>query len=341
MQAATGERRPPLLMNPETILSLGRQFMEARVFLTAAELDLFTLLAAGPLTAPEVADRLRVPPRGVAILLDALVPLGLLQKQDERYRCPPEVAAVLSADSPTSLLPMAQLNIGGWRRWSALTEIVRSGGPQAGPTAYDRDPHEQAAFVGAMHALAQRAAPALVAAAQPGDARRLLDIGGALGTYTQAFLEAAPALRATLFDLPPVIELARRRFAATPHAARVAFVAGDFYRDELPPEHDLALLSAIIHQNSPEENVELYRKVLRALRPGGRLLIRDHVMSPDHTQPQSGALFAVNMLVGTRGGATYSFDEIRAGLAAAGFERPGLLQTGERMDGLVEAYRPR
>ena len=69
-------------------------------------------------------------------------------------------------------------------------------------------------------------------------------------------------------------------------------------------------------------------------------MIRDHVMSPDHTQPASGTLFAVNMLVVTAGGSTYSFDEIRQGLEAAGFTRVRLLQTGERMDGLVEAFKP-
>jgi len=123
-------------------------------------------------------------------------------------------------------------------------------------------------------------------------------------------------------------------------AERITFVAGDFYADELPIGHDLALLSAIIHQNSPEQNIELYRKVGRALEPGGRLVIRDHVMNPEPTEPARGTLFAINMLVVTAGGSTYSFDEIRQGLEAAGFTRVKLLQNGERMDGLVEAFNP-
>jgi SAM-dependent methyltransferase len=147
-------------------------------------------------------------------------------------------------------------------------------------------------------------------------------------------------MHATLFDLPPVVEIARRRLARTDVLDRITFVAGDFYRDELPGGHDLALLSAIIHQNSAEQNVELYRKIRRALKPGGRLVVRDHVMSPDHTRPLRGALFAVNMLVGTAGGGTYSFEEIRDGLAAAGFVDIRLLQQDEMMSGLVEALRP-
>jgi len=123
-------------------------------------------------------------------------------------------------------------------------------------------------------------------------------------------------------------------------ADRVTFAAGDFYRDELPPGHDLALLSAIIHQNSPEQNVELYRKAWRALVPGGRLLIRDHVMNEDHTGPAAGTLFAVNMLIGTLGGGTYSYAEIKATLEAAGFARSALIQPDEKMTGLIEAFKP-
>ncbi len=326
-------------MDPQTILGLGRKFMQPRVLLTAAELDVFTPIAEGPLSAEEVADRLQVPPRGIAILLDALVPMGLLEKEDGRYACPPPVAAILSKDSPTSLLPMLLLSAGGWKRWSNLTEIVRQGGTDAKPAMFSGDRREQATFIKAMHVIASKLAPGVVAAIDPGDAKRLLDIGGALGTYTQAFLEAAPDLSATLFDQPPVIEMARAHFEGNDLAARITFAAGDFYEDELPPDHDLALLSAIIHQNSPEQNVELYRKANRALRPGGRLVIRDHVMSPDHTQPAAGTLFAVNMLVVTSGGNTYSFDEIRRDLEKADFARVKLLQSGEMMDGLVEAFK--
>jgi hypothetical protein len=99
------------------------------------------------------------------------------------------------------------------------------------------------------------------------------------------------------------------------------------------------LLSAIIHQNSPEQNIELYRKINRALQPGGRLVIRDHVMSPDHTLPISGAFFGVNMLVATREGRTYSFEEIKASLESAGFIKINLIQPDEQMNGLVEGFK--
>ncbi len=326
-------------MKPETILGLGRKFMDSRIFLTAAELDIFSLLMKNPMSAREVADKIKVTLRGIAILLNALVPMGLLEKKDEKYHCPAEVGSLLSEDSPTSIRPMVMLTVGGWKRWSDLTEIVRQGAPEARPPAFDSSGTEQEAFIRAMHAIARRIAPGIVAAIKPGEAKKLLDIGGASGSYTEAFLQASPDMKATLFDLPSVIKIAQRRLADTDLFDRITFVAGDYNKDELPAGHDLALLSAIIHQNSPEQNIELYCKIYRALQPGGRLVIRDHVMSPDHTQPASGALFAVNMLVGTPGGSTYSFEEIQASLESAGFIKINLIQPDEQMTGLVEAFK--
>jgi predicted O-methyltransferase YrrM len=324
-------------MTPDAILGLARSFMESRILLSAVELDLFTLLAGAPLTARKAADALGSDPRGTTVLLDALAALGVLEKRDGAYHCGFETASLLSREAPGSLHPMLMHSVALWRRWSELTEVVLRGTP-AQRAAPEQRETEREAFIGAMHTIGSRMAEEVVAAVRPGPARRLLDIGGASGSYTEAFLAASPAMRATLFDLPPVVEIARRRLQGSSVLDRVTLVAGDFSTDELPGGHDLALLSAIIHQNSAEQNVDIYRKVHRALKPGGRLVIRDHVMSPDHTQPARGAIFAVNMLVGTEGGGTYSFAEIRSGLEAAGFTRVSLLQPDERMSGLVEGF---
>ena len=326
---------------PESILALVRSFRESRVLLTAAQLDLFTYLARTPHTAGEATTHLRGDPRAVTILLDALSALGLLRKVRNRYRTAPAAAQLLSGDSPHSILPMVLHSASLWERWSELTGLVR-GEPKARARAYaPRGPERMEAFIGAMDAIARAHAPEVVKAVRPGDARNLLDIGGASGTYTIAFLRSAPQMRATLFDLKPVIAMARRRLAAERVLERVTLAAGDFYRDRLPEGHDLALLSAIIHQNSRTQNVALYRKVRRALVPGGRLIVRDYVMNPDRIGPRDGALFAVNMLCGTPGGGTYTWQEIREDLKAAGFTRLRLLQKGDdRMNGIVEAFRP-
>ncbi len=324
----------------DAILALARDFMRCRILLTGAELDLFTLLAPAPLSAGEVAQRISGDERAVRALLDALAALDLLTKRNERYRCEPDVAALLAANAPRSVLPMVLHDVSLWQRWHELTGIVR-GDPAARTRAMT--PHSDAglrAFIGAMHVVAGDVSAEVVAAFDPSSARRLLDIGGGPATYTIACLRAAPRLRATLFDRPAVIAIARQRLAAEGLLDRVELVAGDFDADELPPGHDLALLSAIIHQNSSPQNRELYAKAWRALVPGGRLVIRDHVMSPDHTRPADGAVFAINLLVGTPGGGTYSFEEIRADLEAARFGRIRCIRENAGMNSLVEAFRP-
>lgn len=323
----------------DTVMAQVRGFMESRIVLSAAELDLFTLLADRPMTAQEVRDAVDGDIRAVTILLDALAAMELLIKSEGRYRTPEEVAAALARSGAESVLPIILHYANMWRRWSRLTDIVR-GAPSEEPTVATRTPEQFRAFIEGMHVLAKRRAPGLVEHVAPGDARAFLDVGGASGTYTIAFLRACPAMRATLFDLPNVIEMARERLSNEGLLDRVTLVGGDYLKDSIPGQHDLCLLSAIVHQNSPEENIVLYRHCYDAMASGGRIIIRDHLMSGDRTAPRSGAIFAVNMLCGTSGGNSYTFDEIADGLRKAGFVNPRVLHEDSVMDGLVEARKP-
>jgi predicted O-methyltransferase YrrM len=327
-------------VTPEAVLDFATNFMESRILLSGAELNLFTILTPVPLSAQEVASRIKADLRAVTILLDALTALGFLVKRGETYQCPPSVSPLLSADAPKSVLPMLLHMADVWRKWSGLTSAVRGSQTSDKAAVSSGGADGLRAFIGAMDVIASRLAPQIVAAINPGSSRALLDVGGASGTYTLAFLQAAPEMKATLFDRPAVIKIARQRLGKAGVLNRVTLVAGDFYRDELPKGRDLAFVSAIIHQNSPEENLNLFTKVFRSLVPGGRIVIRDHVMEPDRAHPKEGAVFAVNMLVSTSGGRTYTYDEIKAGLAQAGFVNIRLLQKGEHMDGLVEAFKP-
>jgi len=328
--------------NPRAVLDLARSFMVSRIFLTGAELDLFTLLASATLSAEEIAGRTKGELRALTILLDALVALDLLVKEEGKYFCPAPIASLLSKNSPDSVLPMVLHMAHLWQRWSDLTKIICPSSACAIEAASPQEKKEEEvrAFIGAMHNIGAQLAPAIVASVNPGSAKTLLDVGGASGTYTLAFLQAVAPMKATLFDKPEVIEMARKRLDGAGVLDRVTLVGGDFCRDDFPPGHDLAFVSAIIHQNSPQQNVDLYRKIFRSLNPGGRIVIRDHVMDPDRTRPKDGAIFAVNMLVNTSGGNTYTYEEIRSGLEQAGFVRIHPLKKGEHMDGLVKGTKP-
>jgi hypothetical protein len=323
-------------IRPEEILRVAQGFMESKILHAAAELNLFTIVAKAPLSAKEVAERIGGDPRALAVLLDAVAAMGLLKKEGERYHSD---SSLLVADTPDTILPMVLHMSHLWDRWSHLADIVKGGAAAMEEFEFQRNPEELRAFIGAMNSIGSPLAKQIVASVAPGNSRALLDVGGGSGTYTIAFLRAVPEMRATLFDLPQVIEMARERLMKEGLLDRATLVKGSFYADELPKGHDLALISAIIHSNSLEENLDLYKKVFRALNPGGRVLVRDHVMEPDRLRPRDGAIFAINMLVGTSGG-TYTYEEIEAGLSEAGFTAIRLLRKGDHMDAVVEAFKP-
>jgi SAM-dependent methyltransferase len=327
-------------VSPEEILKMARGFMESRILHSAAELNLFTILSRTSLSAREVADKIGGDAQALSVLLDAVAAMGLLSKQGQTYQCNRSVSRHLAEDSEESILPMVLHMASLWNRWSRLTAIAEGAPVAKEKFHFSRNPDELRAFIGAMHVVGTPLAKQIAASVAAGSSKNLLDVGGGSGTYTIAFLRAFPKMTATLFDLPEVIEMARERLSRENLLNRANLVGGSFHRDELPSGHDLALISAIIHANSPEENLDLYRKAYRALNPGGRILVRDHVMEPDRIRPRSGAIFAINMLVGTSGGGTYTYEEIESGLSEAGFTRISLLRHGTNMDAVVEGYKP-
>ena len=195
------------------------------------------------------------------------------------------------------------------------------------------------AFIGAMHVIGLRKAEEIADSIDLKSFTRMLDIGGASGTYIMAFLKMAPNMTATLFDLPEVVKMARNRLTESGFIDRVQLVPGDYNTDELPKGHDLVLLSAIIHSNDREANGRLYSKIYAALAPGGTILIRDYFLDSSRTIPADGAIFAVNMLAATTGGTSYTFEEVREDLAIAGFKEVRMIREGDHMGQLVSAVK--
>jgi len=304
-------------------------------------LDLFDLLKDRSLAAKEVARHLRSERRGIEVLLDALVALGLLRKRGEAYSLVPGTAPYLTAAGEHSILPMVQHQANCMRNWVQLAKVVKTGRPADKLPSVRGPQGDAAAFIGAMHSISAPNADEVIGAIRPLKFDHLLDIGGASGTWIMAFLRACPSARATLFDLPHVIPMARQRLTAAGLAERVQLVPGDFTQDAFPPGADLTWISAIVHQNSREQNRILFTKVFQALSPGGRIAIRDILMEENRTEPTAGALFAINMLTATPGGGTFTFAELRDDLKSAGFTKPTVARRDEGMNSVVLAVKPR
>jgi precorrin-6B methylase 2 len=322
----------------ETLLEIARAYQPASVLLAAAELDLFGVLAKEPLTAEELAVALRADQRATRILADALIALGLLEKRDSLYSPAPGTVETLTVDGSETILPMLHHQANCLRSWSQLAATVKTGSRAEDHTSIRGAKADQAAFIEAMEVASRHAAAKVVAALAPLSFDHLLDIGGGPATWTMAFLRAVPEARATIYDLPEVLPLTRRHIEAAGLGDRIDLVAGDFYTDTaLPAGADLAWVSAIVHQNSREQNRVLFGKVHSALAHGGQLMIRDIVVDDEHTSPPAGALFAINMLVRTESGGTYSFAELHEDLARVGFGEPTLIRGARDMDSVLRA----
>ncbi len=322
------------------IINEVRSFMKSRVILSAAELDFFSKLNGNLISAEDLADMLGLDKKGTARLLDCLVTFDLLEKKKNRYHTT-EKGSYLSSKHPESVLPMINHMNAIWENWSRLTDVVRKGiKPDMRPVVDSDAKKDRHAFIGAMHVAARRISKKIADVYDLSTFKNLLDIGGGSGAYTIAFLTKYPNLNAVIFDLEGVIPITKEKIAESGLQHRVRFLAGDFYEDDLPGGCDLALLSAIIHQNSPQQNLALYQKIYNALIPGGRLIIRDHIMDESRTNPPAGALFALNMLVNTPAGDTYTLKEVKDTLQAAGFAEIKLALSGREMDSLVEAVKP-
>ena len=321
------------------VLALMTAYQSACVLGAAVELDVFSTLGRKARTAPELAKLLQGDLRATTALLDALVALDLLSKKGTRYSLPRELALVLTESGPRSFLPMLRHQCNCLRGWSQLAWVARQGRPAERRPSIRGAEADRAAFIQAMDNVSAPVAPGLVKKLKPLKFKHLLDVGGASGTWTLAFLRAVPGARATLFDLPDAIPHAARRMAQAGFRSRVTLVAGDFYSDPLPPGADFAWVSAIVHQNSREQNRALFAKVHSALVGGGRIAIRDMVMEASRTAPRAGALFAINMLVHTPGGGTYTLAESDADLRSAGFGPAKLWHSDPGMNSVVVAAK--
>jgi precorrin-6B methylase 2 len=324
----------------DEVLELVRGFHPACVVIAAAELDVFTILRSQPMEAARLASRLASDPRATAVLLDALVAMRLLYKREGVYEVPADVAALLAESGTHCILGMVRHQGNCLRRWGQLAKVTLTGRPVEGEVSVRGEKEDLASFIRAMHEISDPVASTLIDSLGPLKFNHLLDLGGGSGTWTIPFLRRYPTAKATIFDLPDVIPLAERLLKNVGMADRVRLVPGSFYTDKLPGGADLAWVSAIVHQNSREQNQAMFGKVFAALVPGGRILIRDIVMDENRTSPPIGAFFAVNMLVGTPGGGTFTFSELGDDLATAGFFDATLLRRGDAMDSVVCATKP-
>ena len=311
---------------PDRLIKLGVAFRDSKTLLSAVELGIFTLLAEAPFDLETLAGKAGVHARGARDFFDALVALGLLERdQSGRYSNAADADQYLVRNKPSYIGDELELaNARQFGPWSMLTEALRTGKPQSGARgtenyrAYYADSAVLQNVARGMTGGSLRAAQALATRFPWREFRSLIDIGSSQGCLPVQIALAHPHLSTGGFDLPalqPLFEAYARQHGV---ADRVRFQPGDFFNDPLPTA-DVLVMGRVLHNWDLATKTLLLRKAFDALPAGGVLIVYERFIDDDRRLATAGLLASLNMLVLTAGGFDYSAADCKGWMAEAGF----------------------
>jgi SAM-dependent methyltransferase len=305
-------------VTPARIFEVATGFMAAKHLFVANEVGLFEKLTEGPATLDELTERIGIPRRTTRIVVDAMVALGFVERQGDRYQNGPVADSFLSGRAPTDLrLLLRYFNRLLYPTWMKLEEAVRTG--QTPSQQFQFTEEDQRLFSEGVEAFSAGQAQALAANYDFSRHRSVLDLGGGTGSFLIAVLSQHSGLDGTLFELPGAAAVARQRLVGSPFAGRIRVEEGDFFKTSIPGGHDAIIVANVIHVFSPERNLELLRRIREFVSDGSRLLLVDLWTDPTHTQPLFAALMAGAFLLRSGEGDVYSEEEVRAWLKTTGW----------------------
>ncbi len=322
--------RPVARRRTAALFDLCAGFVYAQILQACLSLDVFTILASGPVTLPVLSDRLGLAPEAASRLLDAAISLELVSRRGkDRYGLGALGAALVDNPGVASMVahhamlyadladPVALLRgEAGSTRLSAYWAYAKG---QAGPGAVE-------GYSALMAQSQPLVAQEILGAYDVRRHRRLMDVGGGEGVFLQQAAARAPGLQVTLFDLPDVAALAQARFAASGLGQRAQVVGGSFLAGALPPGADLISLVRVIHDHDDDAAMQVLRAVRSALPAGGRLLLAEPMAGTPGAERMGDAYFGFYLLA-MGSGRPRSQAELTSMLRAAGFARIRRLRT--------------
>ena len=322
---------------PEAILQLGTAFWASKTLLSAVELGLFTeLAAAGPLEAEELRGKIGLHERSARDFFDALVALGMLERENGRYSNTAETDLFLDRNKPSyqgGLLEMLNARLFGF--WNSLTEGLRTGEPQneaktGGGNLFEAiysDPGLLRGFARAMTASSIGPAQAMAATFPWDRYETVIDIGCAEGCVPVQVALAHPHMAGGGFDLAPVEPLFNDYVGAAGLGDRLRFHPGDFFADELPSA-DVLVMGRILHDWDMAEKRLLLEKAHVALPAGGALIVYESIIDDDRRENAFGLLMSLNMLIETPGGFDYTGADCQGWMKDVGFGETSVQHLG-------------
>ena len=314
-------------ITPERILETGFAFWGSKTLLSAVEMGVFTELAKGPESFEKLRGRLGLHLRSARDFLDALVALGFLTREGDRYANTPETDLFLDRKKPSYIggfLEMANNRL--YPFWAHLTEGLRTGMPQnelrtGGPGLFEvlyADPARLKEFLRAMTGVSRGAILAMAQAFPWKDHRTFVDVGAAQGDLVAQIALAHPHLTGVGFDLPEVEPIFEEYVQGLGLSSRVTFQPGDFFKDDIP-KADVVVMGHILHDWDLPTKRMLVQKAYDALPEGGAYIVYESIIDDERSKNAFGLLMSLNMLIETPGGYDFTGADCTAWMKEAGF----------------------
>jgi len=286
-------------------------FAASRIILTANNFRIFDHLASPGKTAHLLSRRISADARATELLLNSLVAIGLLEKKKDVYRNTPIASRYLVSGKPRYQGDILRHYSTLWDNWSGLDTVLKTGEP-------NRMVRDHEAFILGMHNLALLKVKNVLTALDLRGVKRVLDLGGGPGTYAMEF--ARQGKEAVIMDFPETLKIAKRLIEKEGLGKNIALLPGDFTSDDMGSDYDLILISQIFHAYDAKTCISMLKKCHQALNQGGKVVAQEFFLDETHAAPLSGALFAINMLVNTPRGRTYTPKEMSGWMHKAGFK---------------------
>lgn len=310
-------------VTPERLMQFAWGYAPTLIIEAAVHNHVFDLLDQSPKTVAELAKATGATPRGLTPILNALVSLQFLAKSGDKYSLTPESAAFLVSTKPgyhgglfkhmsSDILP----------KWMKLADTVRTGKPAMAVNDRVEGAGFFAGFVESIFPLSYHAAKLLGEHLQISKTTAplsVLDIAAGSGVWGIALAQQSPKVHIAAVDWPAVLEVTKKVAQRHGLGDRLKIIPGDLLTVDFGTGHNIATLGHILHSEGSERSRQLLRKTFTALAPGGTIAISEFIPNDTRTGPPGALIFAVNMLVNTDHGDTYTYAEISSWLREAGF----------------------
>ena len=329
------------MIDLDGILALSWNWRKSALLVRACEVGLFNVMTCNWQSAEEVSDKLQTDHRATALVLLALSGVGLMEKSGDKYRHTEVTNKYLVSSSPDYIGAMLELDSRAMGNWAKIPKIIRTGEPIPKPeTTEEEKVAWRKTYTQAMEALSRPKRDKVISALPIKDGDRFLDVGCGPGAYLIDVLRRFPNVEATGFDLDITGHSTRDNIAKAGMEKRAMFLAGDLLKDPIEGEFDVAFISQVLHIFSAEEVTGIIKKVVAAVKPGGVLAIQEMTVGPDDN-PGDAALFAVQMMLGTKSGAVYTVDELKGFMESAGLTVETVTIINDRDDVIIGRIPPR